>query len=75
MPIININIELDAPSAKITRTIKGLEMLYGRVNGESDLTFVKRIFITLLKEAHNRKRDAEVITAALIATQEEINPT
>lgn len=70
MANITVQITATATTAQIQKIIEGLEMQYGRVEGETDLQYVKRIFADLLKEAYKRKREAE-LTAATIAA----NPT
>lgn len=66
MAQITISITATATQAQIDKVIDGLEMTYGRLNGETDLQYVKRIFKDLLLEAYKRKEEADVINQALI---------
>lgn len=65
MAQITIAVTATATQPQIAKVIKGLEMQYGRISGETDIAYVKRIFSDLLKEAYKRQRESEIITTAI----------
>lgn len=73
MATFTLSVTVTATTAEIQKVIQGLEMQYGRVNGETDLQYAKRIWVEILREAYKRKREQEIIETALTSNPIDID--
>lgn len=66
MAQISVTITLVATNAQIAKAILGMERMHGRLEGESDLEFWKRLCKDIAQDGYNLIRKEEIIAEALL---------
>lgn len=70
MAQISVTLTLTGTSAQIAKAVLGMERMHGRLNGETDLQFWKRLCKDIPQDGYNLIRREEIISEALAS-----NPT